>query len=148
MRLSAQTDFALRALMFLAAHEGRHSIAAISSGYGISRNHMMKVAQRLVAEGFLKSMLGRGGGLMLARPAEDINVGSVVRVMEDIGSFVECFDPVTNRCVATPVCGLRHALAGSVEAFMAHLDGFSVAQLIGDSKNFKAAFTVRRDHPD
>lgn len=140
MRLSLQTDFALRTLMFLAAHEGHHSIAAISSGYGISKNHLMKVAQRLVAEGFVRSLLGRGGGLMLARPAAAINVGSVVRVMEDVGTFVECFDPAINRCVATPVCGLRHALAGGVEAFMAHLDGFTLAHLIGDTEKFRAAF--------
>lgn len=140
MRLSVQTDFALRTLMFLAANDGHHSIAAISGGYGISKNHLMKVAQRLVAEGFVKSVLGRGGGLMLARPAAQINVGSVVRVMEDLGTFVECFDPATNRCVATPVCGLRHALFGSVEAFMAHLDGFTVAQLIGDAEKFRGAF--------
>ena len=140
MRLSTQTDFALRTLMFLAAKDGHHSIAAISSGYGISKNHLMKVAQRLVGEGFVKSVLGRGGGLMLARPAIEINVGSVVRVMEDMGNFVECFDTATNKCVATPVCGLRHALAGSVEAFLVHLDGFTVAHLIGDADKFRAAF--------
>ena len=140
MRLSVQTDFALRTLMFLAAHEGHHSIAAISSGYGISKNHLMKVAQRLVAEGLVKSVLGRSGGLMLARPAAEINVGSVVRIIEDVGTFVECFDTETSRCVVTPVCGLRNALSGSVEAFMAHLDGFTVAQLIGDRGKFRAAF--------
>lgn len=139
MRLSVQTDFAMRTLMFLAASEGHHSIAAIAKCYGISKNHLMKVAQRLVAEGFVKSVLGRGGGLMLARPASEINVGSVVRAMEDMGTFVECFDPVTNRCVATPVCGLRHALAGSVEAFMIHLDGFTVAHLVGDTEKFRLA---------
>ena len=99
----------------------------------------MKLAQRLVGEGFVKSVLGRGGGLMLARPADEINVGSVVRVMESMGTFVECFDTATNQCVATPVCGLRHALAGSVEAFLAHLDGFTVAHLIGDAEKFRAA---------
>lgn len=125
--------------MFLAASEGHHSIAAIANCYGISKNHLMKVAQRLVAEGFVKSVLGRGGGLMLARPAPEINVGSVVRVMEDMGTFVECFDPVTNRCVVTPVCGLRHALAGSVEAFITHLDGFTVAHLVGDTEKFRNA---------
>jgi Rrf2 family nitric oxide-sensitive transcriptional repressor len=140
MRLSLQTDFALRTLMFLAANEGHHSIAAISSGYGISRNHLMKVAQRLVAEGFVKSVLGRNGGLMLARPAAEINVGAVVRAIEYMGTFVECFDPTTNHCAATPVCGLRHVLAGGVEAFMAHLGGFTVAQLIGDPENFRTAF--------
>lgn len=143
MRLSLQTDFALRTLMFLATNDGHHSIAAIASCYGISKNHLMKVAQRLVAEGFVQSRLGRGGGLMLARPAADINVGSVVRAMEDMGGFVECFDPATNRCVVTPVCGLRRALAGGIEAFVSHLDDFTVAHLVGDAKLFQAAFDHR-----
>lgn len=140
MRLSLHTDFALRTLMFLATNDGHHSIGAIASGYGISKNHLMKVAQRLVTEGFVKSRLGRGGGLMLARPAADINVGAVIRVMEDMGGFVECFDPITNRCVVTPVCGLRRALAGGIEAFMAHLDEFTVAHLVGDAQKFRTAF--------
>ena len=55
MRLSVQSDYALRTLMFLAAQEGHHSIAEIARAYGISKNHLMKVAQRLTAEGFVES---------------------------------------------------------------------------------------------
>lgn len=130
MRLTVQTDFALRTLMFLAASDGHQTIDAVARHYDISRNHLMKVAQKLVAEGFALSVRGRGGGLTLSRPAQDINLGNVVRIFEDVGTFVECFDPVTNRCVATPVCGLKHILAGGVSAFMTHLDQYSVADLV------------------
>ena len=137
MRLSVQTDYALRTLMFLAAADGHHSITAIAKSYGISKNHLMKVAQRLAAEGFIESVRGRNGGLKLARPAEALNVGAIVRAMEDTGNFVECFDPATNTCVISPACGLRHALRGGVEAFLRHLDGFSVSDLINDTKDFQ-----------
>lgn len=132
MRLSVQSDYALRTLMFLAAREGHHSIAEIAHAYGISKNHLMKVAQRLTAEGFVESVRGRGGGLRLARSASALNVGSVFRVMEDTGSFVECFNATTNTCVVTPVCGLRHALAGALEVFARHLDQFTIADLVPD----------------
>ena len=132
MRLSFQTDYALRTLMFLAVRDGHHSIAAVAGAYGISKNHLMKVAQRLVSEGFVESVRGRSGGMRLARPPEAINVGNVVRVMEDTGIFVECFNPVSNTCVITPACGLRHALSGALEAFARHLDQFSIADLIRD----------------
>jgi Rrf2 family transcriptional regulator, nitric oxide-sensitive transcriptional repressor len=136
MRLSLQTDYALRTLMFLAAKEGHHSITEIAGTYGISKNHLMKVAQRLVAEGFVESVRGRGGGLKLARPAHSLNIGSIVRALEDTGTFVECFDAATNSCVVTPVCGLRHSLAGALEAFARHLDQFTVADLIPDVASF------------
>lgn len=131
-----QTDYALRTLMFLAAKDGHHSIAEISRAYGISKNHLMKVAQRLAAEGFIESVRGRSGGLKLARPANALNIGSIVRTMEDTGTFVECFDAATNTCIVTPVCGLRHTLAGALEAFAQHLDRYTVADLIPDVESF------------
>lgn len=139
MRLTLHTDFALRTLMFLAVCEGTRSIAEIAKAYGISKNHLMKVAQRLVAEGFVEAARGRSGGLQLARPASEINVGQVVRRMEETGTFVECFDPATNTCVITPNCQLRHALSGALEAFSRHLDQFSVADLIGDPAAMRAS---------
>ncbi len=142
MRLSVQTDYALRTLMFLAVKDGHHSIAEIARAYGISKNHLMTVAQRLTAEGFVESVRGRSGGLKLARAPNDLNVGAVVRIMEDTGAFVECFDAATNTCVVTPACGLRHALAGALEAFARHLDQFSVADLVPDTQRFKERLAI------
>jgi Rrf2 family transcriptional regulator, nitric oxide-sensitive transcriptional repressor len=122
--------------MFLAVKDGHHSIAEIARTYGISKNHLMKVAQRLVAEGFVESVRGRSGGLKLAQPASALNIGSIVRTMEDTGTFVECFDAATNNCIVTPVCGLRHTLAGALEAFARHLDRYTVADLIPDVASF------------
>jgi Rrf2 family nitric oxide-sensitive transcriptional repressor len=123
--------------MFLASHDGQHSIADIAVGYGISKNHLMKVAQRLVAEGFVESVRGRSGGLKLARPAADLNIGDIVRSMEDLGNFVECFNAATNQCVVTPACGLSKVFAGGVQAFLQHLDQFTVADLIADNNRFR-----------
>jgi Rrf2 family transcriptional regulator, nitric oxide-sensitive transcriptional repressor len=142
MRLTVQTDFALRTLMFLGASEGHQTIEVIARHYGISRNHLMKVVQRLVAQGYVESVRGRGGGLVLARPPEALNLGTIVRKFEDVGTFVECFDPATNQCVATPACGLKHILAGGVTAFMAHLDRYSVADLITDRQLFAEALGI------
>ena len=140
MRLSVQTDYALRTLMYLAAHEGHHSISEIAGQYGISKNHLMKVAQRLAAEGFVDSVRGRSGGLLLNQPAETINVGNVVRTFEEHVAFVECFDAASGGCVVTPVCGLRHVLADGIEAFLRHLDGFTIADLIGDKERFRSVW--------
>ncbi len=140
MKLSLYTDYGLRTLMFLAAHEGRHSIAEIAAAYDISRNHLTKVAQQLVNEGFVESVRGRGGGLQLALPASELNLGRIVRRMEDLGGFVECFNRETNRCVITPACGLRKVMRGAIDAFMQHLDKFCVADLIGEPARFRQVF--------
>ena len=140
MRLSVQTDYALRTLMYLAAHDGHHSISEIAGQYAISKNHLMKVAQRLAAEGFVDSVRGRSGGLLLNQPAETINVGNVVRTFEEYGAFVECFDATSGGCVVTPVCGLRHVLADGIEAFLRYLDGFTIADLVGDKARFRSVW--------
>jgi Rrf2 family transcriptional regulator, nitric oxide-sensitive transcriptional repressor len=139
MRLTVQTDFALRTLMFLSVSEGHQTIDGIARHYGISKNHLMKVAQRLVAEGYVESQRGRGGGLALAAAPEALNLGAIVRKFEDVGAFVECFDPTTNQCAATPACGLKHILAGGVAAFMAHLDQYTLADLVVDRNLFAKA---------
>ncbi len=126
--------------MYLAAHDGQHSIAEIAGQYRISKNHLMKVAQRLVAEGFVTSVRGRSGGLRLGRPADAINVGELVRSFEDLSAFVECFDGSGNSCIISPVCGLRHAIAGSIEAFLRHLDGFMLTDLVGDAGRFRSVW--------
>lgn len=138
MRLTLHTDYGLRVLMFLAATEERATIGGIADHYGISRNHLMKVTQRLVQLDLVHGDRGRGGGLRLTRPPPEIMLGPIVRALEDTGGFVECFDAATNRCRLTPVCGLRGALAGAVEAFMAHLDGVTLADLVPDHLAFAA----------
>jgi Rrf2 family transcriptional regulator, nitric oxide-sensitive transcriptional repressor len=139
MRLTVQTDYALRTLMFLAVSDGNQTIDAVAKHYGISKNHLMKVAQRLVAEGFVHSVRGRGGGLALAQAPDQLNLGVIVRAFEDTGSFVECFDAATNSCVVTRACGLKPILAAAVNMFLRHLDHYSVADLIRDKAGFRAA---------
>jgi Rrf2 family nitric oxide-sensitive transcriptional repressor len=133
MRLTMHTDFALRLVMLLALEpDGLHTIEAVARRYRVSRNHLMKVAQSLVAAGVVESVRGRGGGLRLARPPAAINLGTVIRATEDSFALVECFDRVRNGCVVTAACGLRGPLEEALAAFLAVLDRRSVADLVGD----------------
>jgi len=140
MRLTTQTDYALRTLMYLAAQDGSQKIDDIALAYGISKNHLMKVVQRLAAHKFIISQRGRGGGLRLDRAPADINIGAVVRVMEETSQFVECGPGSVNGCVITPVCGLRHMLGDAVEAFLSHLDRYSLADVITQRQGFRDIF--------
>ncbi|MCF2515814.1 Rrf2 family transcriptional regulator [Sphingomonas sp. G124] len=131
MQLSLHTDYALRILMALAASEEQLSVDWIARRYGISRNHLAKVAQGLQSEGLIQTYRGRGGGMRLARPPSDINVGDVVRRFESLDSFVSCMGGGPG-CAINGVCGLRPALAGALRAFLDHLDEYSLADLVSE----------------
>src|SRR3546814_1033265 len=83
MRLSLHSDYALRILMALSATGRQMSVDEIAGQYGISRNHLAKVAQRLQALGYVSAQRGRGGGLTLAREPDAVIVGTVVREFEN-----------------------------------------------------------------
>jgi Rrf2 family nitric oxide-sensitive transcriptional repressor len=101
----------------------------------VSRNHQAKVAQRLQAQGFVETFRGRSGGMRLARPAEDIVVGDVVRRFENLDSFVGCFVS-GGGCAVSASCALKPALNGALGAFLAHLDGFRLSDLVANRPAF------------
>lgn len=138
MRLNLQTDYALRTLMMLATQGGQISVDEIADAYGISRHHLMKVAGKLAELGYVAARRGRGGGLALARPAAEINVGSVVRSIEAFDGFVECFDPHANNCAVAGICGLQGALSLALGDFLTRLDGYSLADLVPNRQLFAA----------
>jgi Rrf2 family transcriptional regulator, nitric oxide-sensitive transcriptional repressor len=129
MRLTLHTDYALRMLIYLGlSAPGHATIAEISRAYGISENHLVKVAHRLGQLGFVKTSHGRGGGLRLARPAAEIIVGQVVRQTEEDLALVACF--ANGACAITPACRLRGVLGEALAAFLGVLDRYSVADLL------------------
>lgn len=138
MRLTSYSDYALRLLMLLALEpDALHTVEEVARRYRISRNHLMRVAQRLTQAQFVESLRGRGGGLRLARPAQAINLGQVVRATEDNLTLVECFDRERNTCIVAPVCGLRGPLEEALAAFLAVLDKRSLADLVANPGTYK-----------
>ncbi len=72
----------------------------------------------------------RGGGLRLARPPEEIAIGDVVRAMEEDFRIVECFDRDANSCCIAPTCRLKRLLKEALDAWLAVLDGATLADLV------------------
>ncbi len=133
MRLSLHTDYSLRILMVLAREtEGLVSVRALAEGFGISNNHLAKVAQDLVREGWVQSFRGRNGGLSLAVDPATICIGKVIRRSEARSALVECLGP-ENQCVIAKNCQLKDALRGAEKAFYRHLDKISLADLVDEN---------------
>ena len=83
MQLTQFSDYSLRLVLYLAVNRDRVvPIAEVSQAYGISEHHLVKIVQRLVADGTVASVRGRSGGLRLNREPADINIGRLVRLTE------------------------------------------------------------------
>jgi Rrf2 family nitric oxide-sensitive transcriptional repressor len=129
MRLTAFTDYGLRALMRLAAEPDRSvSTEEIATEFAISRHHLTKVVRDLAAAGYVTTQRGAGGGFRLARPPRSITLGEVVRALERRHALVECFREDGGACVLTPHCRLKARLAAAREAFLRELDTTTLAE--------------------
>ena len=145
MQLTAHTDFALRLLIYLTTHRSRKvSTREVADAYGISLNHLTKVAKSLTKGGWLITAKGAGGGLMLAPHTLQTRLGEIVRYTEMNFEIAECFDPATNQCPITGVCGLKPVLYRAQRAFFAVLDSVTVEEIAQNSQELGAAFAVVR----
>ena len=129
MRLTAFTDYGLRALMRLAGEPERvFTTEEIAGEFNISRNHLTKVVRELADAGIVATHRGAGGGFRLARPARTISIGEVVRRLEARHAIVECFRSDGGACVLTPRCRLKVRLKHASEVFLKDLDRTTLAE--------------------
>lgn len=130
MRLTNFSDYALRVLLYAAVRRDELiTIEETAKVYGISKAHLMKVANQLTRAGYLKAVRGRSGGLALAMRPNKIRLGDVVRATEPDFAVVECFGS-DNQCRITPRCRLRGVLKEALGAFMSTLDRYTLADLV------------------
>ncbi|MFD3190373.1 Rrf2 family transcriptional regulator [Sedimentitalea sp. HM32M-2] len=130
MRLTSFTDFGLRALMRIASDPARgFSTAELADEFGLSRHHLSKIVQRLARGGIVTTRRGGGGGATLARPAEQIRLGDVVRLLESDQALVECFAENAGECSIAGCCRLRARLRSAESAFLADLDRSTLADI-------------------
>ena len=133
MQLTLFTDYSLRVLVYLGAHPDRLcTISETAGAYGISVNHLMKVVNRLSSVGYVETVRGKGGGMRLSRVPKMINIGDVVRHMEDSFDIVECFNEGRQDCPLLPACTLRSVVADAHRNFMATLDRHTLRDVLGN----------------
>ncbi|WP_144113726.1 RrF2 family transcriptional regulator [Paraburkholderia sp. BCC1886] len=133
MRLTDYTDYSLRVLLYLTVRgQGLSTIQDISDSYGISKNHLMKVVQRLGELGWIDTVRGRNGGLRLSEQTSALTIGEIVRATENDFALVGCFpDQQGERraCVISPQCRLRGVIEAARNAFFAELDRCTIGEV-------------------
>ena len=138
MHLTVFSDYTLRVLMYLALDRTRlATIPEIAAAYGISENHLMKVAHQLARAGIVESVRGKGGGIRLARAPEEIRLGEIVRASEGNAPIVECLSGDPKACRITSTCRLKGILADAFEALYDSLDEHTLADLVARPRVLK-----------
>ena len=129
MQITRFTDLSLRVLMYLTVppDDGLVTIDEIASRFDVSRHHLAKVVHRLGQLGWIVATRGKGGGLTLARPADQYRLGGVVRELEGGEAVIDC---TSQPCVLLHGCNVRAALADAQQAFYERLDSYTLADVV------------------
>lgn len=143
MRLTRQTNYAIRLLMYCAANTGRLSrVAEIASAYNVSELFLFKILQPLVENGLVETVRGRNGGVKLARPANEISLFDVVRVTEENFVMAECFENEIVDCPLVDSCGVNATLRKALGAFFDVLANYTIADAVKARPNIGATLGI------
>jgi Rrf2 family nitric oxide-sensitive transcriptional repressor len=131
MRMTLHTDYALRMLIYVAARpDGVCTVNNVAEAYGLSRDHLIKVAQTLRDLGIIETTRGRAGGIRLAKTPADIAIGALIRATEEEFSLAECMQTHGRSCTISPACRLKGMLHEALAAFLAVLDKYTLADIM------------------
>lgn len=148
MRLTAFTDYCLRTLMYLGLKPNELvTITEVAEHYGISRNHLMKVVHELGRLGYIETIRGKHGGMRLHGDPAAIHLGEVIRGTENDMALAECMSGKSSCCLA-PVCVLHSVLMEALDAFLAVLNQYTVADLLEPRTQLRALLSITDDNGD
>ncbi len=143
MRLTRQTNYAIRILMYCAANNGRLSrIPEIASAYSVSELFLFKILQPLVENKLVETVRGRNGGVRLARAAAQISLFDIVRVTEENFAMAECFEDGATECPLVDSCALNAALREALGAFFEVLSKHSIEELVAAKSDMRSLLGI------
>ncbi|MBB6262504.1 Rrf2 family iron-responsive transcriptional regulator [Paenochrobactrum gallinarii] len=138
MRLTRQTNYAIRMLMYCAANEGQLSrVPEIARAYSVSELFLFKILQPLVQNKMIETVRGRNGGIRLGKAAHEITVFDVVHVTEENFAMAECFENDATECPLVDSCALNSALREALGAFFTVLSQYTIADLVKARPNVR-----------
>ncbi|MER3429936.1 MAG: transcriptional regulator [Blastocatellia bacterium] len=144
MKISAQEEYGLRCLVQLAALKEGESLTLpqIAEREGISTANAGKLMWLLNKAGFVNSTRGTKGGYFLARPANEIYLNEIIKVLDEdvLSSHCESFTGVRGKCVHTGDCGIRPVIVGLHEIVENALSRITLAHLVGSERTVDEIF--------
>lgn len=148
MRLTRQTNYAIRILMYCAANNDRLSrIPEIAAAYSVSELFLFKILQPLVEAGLVQTVRGRNGGVRLGKPAAEITLFDVVRVTEESFAMAECFENDAVDCPLIDSCALNAALRKALGAFFDVLESYTIEDLVRERQDVRFLLGIQQAQP-
>ena len=143
MKISAQEEYGLRCLLQLARAEtiGESlTLSQLGRLEGISTANAGKLMWILTKAGLVQSTRGTKGGYTLARPASEIRLNRVIRVLEGEPAESHCksYAGVLDACVHTGDCGIRPVIVELHQIVDNALADITLSQLLGTEANVDA----------
>ena len=135
--LSHKTRYALRSLLYLVeiGHGAPVRLATIAQTQNVPRKYLELIMLDLKRAGLVQSVRGPTGGYCLARPAEQISFGDIIRALEGPIALVPCasvhFYSNCGDCHDEATCAIRKVMATVRETSVGILDGTSLADAAG-----------------
>ncbi|NKF52119.1 Rrf2 family transcriptional regulator [Shewanella sp. WXL01] len=130
MKLTRYTDYGIRILMYVAMQHEREKlfrIAEVTEVFTLSSNHVAKIIHHLGKLGYINTIRGKSGGFKLAVLPSEINLGQLIRELENSLAPIDCDEP---KCRFTSVCAFKGILGKAVAAYLAVLDEYTLADIV------------------
>lgn len=133
--LSKKAKYALKALLFLLKNEDRGTIliAEISDQERIPKKFLEQILLELKKQGILQSKRGKEGGYFLGKPANEIGIGQVVRIIDGPLAPIPCVSKMAYRrcdeCIDEKTCEIRNLFLQVRDATIEILDKTTLAGL-------------------
>ena len=131
MLISSKGRYALRLMIYIAAFgadEGKIALREVADREGISLKYLEQLVRPLMSAGLLKSVRGKGGGYMLARSAEDVRAGDILRAAEGTTAPVAC-EGIEGDCARSQLCSTVKFWSGLDNVIESYVDGVTLAEL-------------------
>ena len=131
MQLSKFTDYAFRALIYLAKNsEENLTVDILAKDLEISSHHLKKVINKLAKTEYIISLKGRNGGLKLGLDPKEINLGKVLLLTEENLNIVECMSLSVTCPLVNEECKLKGIISKSLDEFVNEMSKYTLKDII------------------
>ncbi|MFW5630943.1 MAG: RrF2 family transcriptional regulator [Acetivibrio ethanolgignens] len=142
MKLSTKGRYGLRAVLDLASNSETEAVAlsSIAERQSISISYLEQLIAKLKKAGIVESTRGARGGYILAKPAEEISVGEILRALEGDLNPVDCSELIGgSSCNASDICVTKYVWKRISDSINAAVDGLMLSELVKESREVQAA---------